>query len=112
MAGDKELLIAGFIITGSAFAAIASITAQTSLWAVLAILVLTRVGAALIESMIESHFFRRVSERDTATVGVFRMMRPVAALTAPIVGSAMLLFQGYSIFFLVTGAAIVAVGRH
>ncbi|MES2668231.1 MAG: MFS transporter [Patescibacteria group bacterium] len=108
--GDKELLIAGFIITGIAFAAIAFVTAATPLLVIAAILFVSRIGAALSEAMVEGHFFRRVSERDANTISVFRMMRPVGALIAPLFASLLLLTGNYVLFFIVSGALIVAAG--
>lgn len=108
--GDKELLIAGFIIMGVAFAAIGFITASTPLAVIAGILFVSRVGGALSEAMTESHFFRRVSERDANTISVFRMMRPVGALTAPLLASVLLVSGNYLFFFMVSGALIVALG--
>lgn len=108
--GDKELLIVGFVITGIAFAAIGFVTSSTSLSVIAGILFVSRVGAALVEAMIEGHFFRRVSERDANTIGIFRMSRPLAALSAPLLASLLLFSGNYLIFFMVTGALTVALG--
>ncbi len=108
--GDKELLVFGFTLTGISLAAIGFITNATPLLTVLAILVLSRVGVALAEAMVEGHFFRRVSERDATTVGVFRIMRPIAALTAPIAASLVLGFSNYLVLFVATGAVILVFG--
>ena len=108
--GDKRILAAGFVLTGLALAAIGTITETTSLTAILAILVLSRVGSALVEAIAEGHFFRRVSANDANTVSLFRMLRPVGALTAPIVGSLLLSVSGYTTFFAVTGFFVLVVG--
>ncbi len=108
--GDKEIMISGFLIMGVAFAALGLVTLQTPLLIILFILIASRVGAALAEATIEGHFFRCVSERDVNTVSVFRMCRPVAALTAPIAGSILLFYGGYGPLFLITGAGIAVVG--
>ncbi|MDB5265703.1 MAG: hypothetical protein JWM39_416 [Parcubacteria group bacterium] len=108
--GDRALLIAGFIIMGTAFALIAYVTASTSILIILLILFISRVGAALVEAMTEGHFFRRVSERDADTVSVFRMMRPLSALIAPVVGSIFLLISTYQIFFVCMGLIVMLVG--
>jgi len=108
--GDKELLITGFIIMGIAFASIALVTSATPLLLVALILFVSRIGAALSEAMIEGHFFRRVSERDANTISVFRMMRPVGALIAPLFASVLLLTGNYVAFFIISGAVIVALG--
>ena len=108
--GDKTLLGAGFLIMGGAFALVGSLTAFTPLLAIAAILVATRVGGALVESMTEGHFFRRVSEKDAETVSVFRMARPLAALFAPLAGSILLATVGYFWLFIATGALMVLAG--
>jgi hypothetical protein len=77
---------------------------------VLAILVASRTGAALVESMVESHFFRRVSDEDANVVSIFRMMRPGAALVAPLLASAILAGSSYFALFLSAGLAIALVG--
>ncbi len=108
--GDKEMLIAGFVITGIAFGALALVTASTSLVVIAAILFVSRIGAALVEAMVEGHFFRSVTERDASTITVYRMMRPVGALIAPLFASLLLITGNYLLFFMVSGALIVALG--
>lgn len=108
--GDRGLLIAGFVLIGGATAALGFVTAETSFAVLVAILLLTRVGAAFVEAMVEGHFFRRVSERDANTVGVFRMIRPMGALIAPLIGSLILALGSYPALFLASGAAILVGG--
>jgi MFS family permease len=108
--GDRTLLLAGFIITGLSFMMVGMITASTSIMLILLILLMTRGGAALVEAMVEGHFFRRVSEKDTNTVSVFRMMRPLGALTAPIIGSLFLAVSTYQMLFVCTGLMIAIIG--
>jgi hypothetical protein len=107
--GDKTLLIIGFIITGLSFGTISLIHQNSSLAFIVTVLVLTRLGAALVEAMVEGHFFRRVSEEDTGTVSIFRMMRPMGALIAPLVGSLLLAVSSYGVFFVSTGL-LIAIG--
>ncbi len=108
--GDKELLMAGFVITGFFFSLLAFVTAATPLLLIAAILFMSRIGAALVEAMIEGHFFRRVTERDANTISVFRMTRPFAALLAPLFASLVLFSGSYLIFFILSGALIIALG--
>lgn len=108
--GDKEIMLLGFVVTGVFMAALAFITQDTMLLVILLIITATRIGASLIEAMTEGHFFRRVSKDDDASVGVFRMTRPVAALTAPIIGSILLSLANYSVLFVATGVLIGGVG--
>ena len=108
--GDKELMMAGFLLTGSALAAVSFITASTVPLVILAVLVATRSGAALIESMTEGHFFRRVSEKDIVSVSIFRGVWPLANATAPLLGSLLLFFGSYQLFFAITGGIILIGG--
>jgi MFS family permease len=100
--GDKEILLVGFVLLAGSFAALALVNADTMILVILFILILNRSGAALVEAMTEGHFFRRISKEDDAAVGVFRITRPLAALSAPIVGSIILSVSSYGTLFVVT----------
>lgn len=108
--GDKELMLAGFLIAGGATAALALLTPATPLVVILIILVASRVGAALIEAMVDAHFFRRVSKRDINSVSVFRGVWPLSYIIGPIIGSLILVFSTYHLFFLLTGGFVALVG--
>ena len=108
--GDKELMMAGFLVAGSALAAVSFITASSAPFMILAILVATRCGAALIESMTEGHFFRRVSEKDVVSVSIFRGVWPLANATAPLLGSLILFFGSYPLLFAITGGIVLVGG--
>ncbi len=108
--GDKELMLAGFLIAGGGAAALSLLTTTTSLMIILVILVGSRVGSALVEAMVEAHFFRRVSKRDINSVSVFRGVWPLSYIIGPIVGSVILIYGDYSSLFLVTGGFIALAG--
>lgn len=108
--GDKEMLFIGFLLLGISFAAISKFTAETPTAVILAVLVASRAGAALVESMTEGHFFRRVSEKDVNSISVFRGIWPMASLVAPIIGSGILLFGSYQLFFVLTGGFLAIAG--
>jgi MFS family permease len=108
--GDKELMATGFTVLGVSFAAIAFIGVGTSLGTIVFVLVMTRVGAALVEAMADGHFFRRVSSSDLTTVELFRTARPIAALIAPLIGTAILAVSNYQTFFFTTGLIILIAG--
>jgi len=108
--GDKELMFIGFLITGGALMLLSVLSPISSLAFILLILVGSRVGAALVESTTEGHFFRRVSRRDINSMSVFRGVWPLAYIIAPIVGSLILFFGNYQIFFILTGTFIALAG--
>jgi MFS family permease len=108
--GDKELMFAGFIITGSALASLAFLSASSPLVLILCILVGSRIGAALIESTTEGHFFRRVSQADINSMSIFRGIWPLANVIGPILGSVVLLSGSFSVLFSLMGAFIIIAG--
>ena len=108
--GDKELMFAGFVVAGLSFAAIGLFTASTPLIVIICVLFVSRIGSALVEGMTEGHFFRRMSEKDVNAISVFRGIWPLTELTAPIIGSAILIFGNYQLFFLLTGGFIALAG--
>ncbi|MCR4276017.1 MAG: MFS transporter [Candidatus Parcubacteria bacterium] len=108
--GDKELMLAGFLVAGSALASISLLKSSSSLILILCILIISRCGAALIESMTEGHFFRRVSEKDINSVSFFRAAWPLAYIIAPLIGSTILFFGSYQLFFIITGAFVAIAG--
>lgn len=108
--GEKQLLLAGFLIAGGALVSLSLLQPGASLLLIAGILFLSRVGAALIESMTEVHFFRRVSENDVNSISIFRGVWPVANVVGPLVGSAILTFGTYTHLFAITGCILAFVG--
>lgn len=108
--GDKELMLAGFLIAGGAAMMLALLTPATPLFVILIILIGSRVGSALVEAMVEAHFFRRISKRDIDSVSVFRSVWPLSYIIGPIIGSMILVFGNYHLFFILTGGFIALAG--
>lgn len=110
--GDKEILIGGFVLMSIAFGALAFVTASTPLYVVLIILIVSRLGSALVEAMVEGHFFRRVSSTDANTLTLYRITRPLAALVAPLTASIILALtnDSYFIFFIAMGTLLLVSG--
>ncbi len=108
--GEKELLIVGFVLTALGTAALAFTSSATSLYIILATLVVMRIGNALVEAMADGHFFKRVSTEDANTVTLYRMTRPVAALVAPLFASLVLLASGSNYAFLFGATAVLVLG--
>ncbi len=108
--GDKELMVLGFIIMGSSLAAFSLIDVSSSVVFIVTLLFASRIGAALVESMTEAHFFRAVSEIDTEMIALYRMTWPFADIVAPIIGSILLFVNGFGGLFIVTGAILIIAG--
>ena len=110
--GDKEIMFLGFGIMGASFAIIGFIPVVGTMGVLVGVLISSRVGAALAEAMTEGHFFRRVSEKDATSVSVYRMIRPLAALAAPLAGSVLLFVSDYQGLFLALGVFVALVGGY
>lgn len=108
--GDQEMMLGGFVITGIALASIGFITSGTALAAIAVVLFVSRVGVALVESMTEAHFFRRVDEQDVNSVSVFRVLWPISNIIGPAIGSIILIFGNYEFLFAFTGVFIAVAG--
>ena len=107
--GEKELLVAGFIIMALATGALYFFTAHSfALFA--AILFMTRVGAAMVEVMTETYFFKKVNAGDAALVGLNRTVRPFAGVIGPLVATALLAFISLpSLFLFLSGCMLVGI---
>ncbi len=82
--GQKSIMAAGFIVMGVATISLSIFTLKSvALWATL--LLITRIGAAAAEIMIETYFFKTVSVRDSAALGIFRITRPMSYFIAPLI---------------------------
>lgn len=100
--GEKEIMAIGFFVMGVATIALSLISSNNVLvWALA--LFTTRLGAAAAEIMMEVYFFKTVPTRDTATLGMFRITRPVSNFIAPLITGASLLFTTHGNIFVVIG---------
>ncbi len=98
--GEKELLIAGFVIMAGATLALA-LTESGGMFIVGLILFMSRVGASLVESMNESYFFKQITESETHFLSFFRDMLPLAYIIAPLIGTLILSGASYKTLFTV-----------
>jgi Na+/melibiose symporter-like transporter len=105
--GEKEIMAIGFIIMGISTACLAFFSVKNvMLWAIL--LFITRVGAATVEIMIETYFFKKVDQKDSEILGAFRVTRPLSFLIAPILTLIGLVFVQESYLFILLGFLCVA----
>ncbi len=106
--GEKEMIIGGLIIMAVFSIVVAKFTGTSPfMWGV--ILFMTRVGAALLESMNETYFFKQVNKQDMDLIDMFRDVRPFAWLTAAILSWIFLeLFALPYVFLLLAGVLLIA----
>lgn len=105
--GEKEFLILAIFVMGVStlifyFAGSSSIAVWTL------ILLATRVGAALIEILRDSYFYKRIDRRDVDIIDFFRTSRPVAYIMAAILSSLTLFFFDMRVVFLLVSIVVFA----
>jgi len=84
--GEKELLIGGFTIIAITVGVIPLINNKSwILWA--GILFATRVGSATVEGMSATYFYKKTRPDQADVIALFRDMRPLAYLIAPVLAS-------------------------
>ncbi|XKT74128.1 MAG: MFS transporter [Patescibacteria group bacterium UBA2163] len=104
--GEKELMITGLFILSFSTAALSLVpVTYLTLW--ILPFIFTRVGAAFIEISTESYFFKQVTEKDSALIGIFRMISPLAVITAPVVALVFLPITDLQWLFGFIGATIL-----
>jgi MFS family permease len=107
--GEKEMLLIGalIIVTSLMWMFFAQSTSFV-FWMV--ILMISRVGAALVESMEDSYFYKQITENDVALINFFRSTRAVAYIICAIsVGFSLVFFDIRSVFVVMTCAMALAI---
>ena len=100
--GEKELLGCGFVLMAITVGIIPLIhTGSLIIWTI--ILFGTRIGAAMVESMSATYFYKKVRSDDADSPALFRDMRPLAYLVAPLMASFVINKFGTSTLFPILG---------
>jgi len=100
--GEKEMMSIGFIIMAIS-TVIMSVVDGGGAWLWALVLFTTRVGASIVEIMIETYFFKKVGERDANMLSMFRTTRQIAYIIAPALFSLSLWFVDYRYTFIILG---------
>ncbi len=104
--GEKEILIAGFFILALSTFSLSFIeTGTLVVWTIL--LFFTRIGAAAVEIMSETYFFKKIDASDTNTLSFFRHTRPIAFVAGPLAASVFLSFFDIQYLFLALGVLML-----
>lgn len=98
--GEKEGIIFGIVFMSISTLVLSLLGTKTFLvWAI--ILFCTRVGASFVEMGAESYFFKKVSDRHSGVISLFRATQPLAFVISPIIAIPTLYFTDYSGLFTV-----------
>ena len=100
--GEKMALSFGFVIIALAMALIVFMTDHNPfVWA--GILFLSRVGAATVEVMSDTYFFKKVNATKTHLISFNRMTRPIAYVIGPIVATILFTVFDMKVLFIFLG---------
>ncbi len=104
--GEKELLFISFILI--IFSSIAFyFFGNSSMTIVITILLISRIGAALVSILRLSYFYKRIDKTDVDMIALFQTARPIAYVVAPaLVGLLFIYFQINSVFILIAFIAL------
>jgi len=105
--GEKEIMVAGFVLMTGSVALLPFLSAQFLIWT--AVLFVSRIGASCVEIATESYFFKHVDSSKADTIMLFRIARPATYVAAAAVASGLLFFVSLQWCF-VALALIVALG--
>jgi MFS family permease len=105
--GEKEILTLGFVVTSFATLSILLFT-QKIFWLWAGILLLTRVGASMIEIMNETYLFKKINDADVDILSLYRSVKPLTYVISPIIASVLLLFVNIQHLFLVLGVIVMS----
>lgn len=98
--GEKEIMTFGFFLTGSMLLLMPFLGRSFAAW--LIVLLVSRIGASLIEVTTESYFFKKISVDDTGFLSIFRLTRPLSIMLGALIGALTLsLFSFEKLFFVV-----------
>src|SRR3989344_2040644 len=91
--GEQEFLASGLAVMGLDTLALPLITSQ-SFWVWALALLMTRVGAAVVEAMCYSYIFKKIDAEDAGSMQLLHAIRPAATVAAPILAIAILAVAG------------------
>ena len=107
--GERDILLFGFAIMGAATFLLSQISdANIITWTI--VLFSTRIGASLVEAMVESYFFKHVQGKDDGAISFYRAASPVAYIVSPIIIGLSLTYLNHKLSFALLGVLIFYFG--
>lgn len=104
--GEKEMIIGSLLLISFSTASIFFIKGNSVLtWA--AVLFMTRAGAAVLETLRDSYFYKRIDARDMDMISFFRTARSTAYLLSTVLTALILVFLPIKFIFLFIALAVM-----
>ena len=105
--GEKEMLIAAIIIMSVSTGSMFFITSN-AIWVWGCVLFITRIGAAAIEVLRDSYFYKKIDGRDVDIIGFFRTAYPVGYILATLLSALLLVIFPIKYVFLLVACVVIA----
>jgi MFS family permease len=103
----NKLLNIGFIFIIISTSIVSFLTSSNIfIWAI--VLFLTRIGASIIETTGEIHFFSKIEEKDTSLISIYRDMGSVSYLIAPVLTTLLFIFIPFKFIFLILSLIMIS----
>lgn len=106
--GEKELMIGGLLILAvTVFLFVVVSSTNPTVW--MLILLVSRIGAACVETMAFAYYFKKVGPEDASLTAVFTNTLAVATITVGAIGAAIgpLLVERPQLMFIILGCGIL-----
>ncbi|MFA5770998.1 MAG: MFS transporter [Patescibacteria group bacterium] len=104
--GEKEIMSLGLFIIFISLILFFLIKVPTP-WIWAAALFLSRVGAALVDSMRDTYFFKNVNSKEVGFINIFRMTGPLGYIIGTATASFFLIFFPINYLFLIFAAIMI-----
>lgn len=104
--GEREILVMGSLVIAFSTAFLSTIPSTSPIVWALALLV-TRIGAAMLDVGSEGYFFKHVQGRDAGLVSAFRTLYPLGHIAGPVFGAGVLLFLPLQFTFVALGLVML-----
>lgn len=104
--GEKEWLVAALIIM-ALFTGMMSFIDSSSLWVWMGLLFMTRVGAALLQVMSTSYFYKQVGPRDVDLIDFFRTAGSLAYVVGMVIFGLLMVVLPLKFIFLILAGIIL-----
>ncbi|MBU2028919.1 MFS transporter [Patescibacteria group bacterium] len=105
--GEKELIIAAILMMAIS-TGIVYFTHSQSLFIWSLLLFVTRIGAALVEILRDSYFYKRISGRDVDLINFFRTSLPLAYIASTFLSGLVLIFLPIKSAFLIVAIVVLS----
>lgn len=106
--GEKELLISGLLLLAfTVFLCVIVRSSDPYVW--IGIFLLSRIGAACVETMAFTYYYKKVGPEDSSLVALFSSTRPLATIIVGATGIAIapLVVERPQLMFVILGCAIL-----